>query len=230
MTLFSAVLISVCEPLNHIHQDTKSARLIAVCKRSIALNKFGKRARGSCVHVFLVVIIMERRLRMTNAERSRLHRSRNRFCRTRLKQVMDALYSHFPDAWLFVHELQPPEFPVRSPPPRANARQQPGIRPEPQPRPQPALQREIRSEPQPRPQPALQPEIRSEPQPRPQPALQPEIRSEPQPRPQPALQPEPPCIDELMDELFGSASPHPCEGELDFELDFFLTIYNIKCK
>ena len=31
-----AVLISVCEPLNHIHQDTKSARLIAVCKRSIS--------------------------------------------------------------------------------------------------------------------------------------------------------------------------------------------------
>ena len=56
MTLFSAVLISVCEPLNHIHQDTKSARLIAVCKRSITLNKFGKRARGCCVHVFLVLI------------------------------------------------------------------------------------------------------------------------------------------------------------------------------
>ena len=56
---------------------------------------------------------------MTNAERSRLHRSRNRFCRTRLKQVMDALYLHFPDAWLFVHDLQPPsEFPVRPPPPR----------------------------------------------------------------------------------------------------------------
>ena len=51
-----AVLISVCEPLNHIHQDTKSARLIAVCKRSITLNKFGKRARGCCVHVFLVSI------------------------------------------------------------------------------------------------------------------------------------------------------------------------------
>ena len=50
-----AVLISVCEPLNYIHQDTKSARLIAVCKRSITLNKFGKRARGCCVHVFLVV-------------------------------------------------------------------------------------------------------------------------------------------------------------------------------
>ena len=29
------VLISVCEPLNHIHQDTKSARLIAVCKRTL---------------------------------------------------------------------------------------------------------------------------------------------------------------------------------------------------
>ena len=50
-----AVLISVCEPLNYIHQDTKSARLIAVCKRSITLNKFGKRARGCCVHVFLVI-------------------------------------------------------------------------------------------------------------------------------------------------------------------------------
>ena len=131
----------------------------------------------------IIVIIMERRLRMTNAERSCLHRSRNRFCRTRLKQVMDALYSHFPDAWLFVHKLQSPsQFRVTSPPPRANAGQQP------------------------------------------------EIRPQPQPRPQPALQPEPPCIDELMDELFGSASPHPCEGELDFELDFFLTIYNIKCK
>ena len=35
MTLFSAVLISVCEPLNHIHQDTKSSGLIAVCKRSL---------------------------------------------------------------------------------------------------------------------------------------------------------------------------------------------------
>ena len=139
---------------------------------------------------------------MTNAERSRLHRSRNRFCRTRLKQVMDALYSHFPDAWLFVHELQPPsEFPVRPSPPRANAGQQPGIRPDPQPRPQPALQ----------------PEIRSQPQPRPQQTLQPEIQSEPQPRPQPALQPEPPCIDELMAELFGNASPQLCEGELDFE-------------
>ena len=51
-----AVLISVCEPLNYIHQDTKSARLIAVCRRSITLNKFGKRARGCCVHVFLVYI------------------------------------------------------------------------------------------------------------------------------------------------------------------------------
>ena len=51
-----AVLISVCEPSNHIHQDTKSARLIAVCKRSITLNKFGKWARGCCVRVFLVYI------------------------------------------------------------------------------------------------------------------------------------------------------------------------------
>ena len=59
--------------------------------------------------------------------------------------------------------------------------------------------------------------IRSEPQPRPQQTLQPEIQSEHQARPQPALQPEPPCIDELMDELFGSASPQFCEGELDFE-------------
>ena len=48
-----AVLITVCEPLNHIYQDTKSARLIAVCKLSITLNKFGKRARGCCVRVFL---------------------------------------------------------------------------------------------------------------------------------------------------------------------------------
>ena len=32
-----AVLISLCEPINHIHQDTKSARLIAVCK--VALTK-----------------------------------------------------------------------------------------------------------------------------------------------------------------------------------------------
>ena len=53
-----AVLISECEPLNYIHQDTKSARLIAVCRRSITLNKFGKRARGCCVHVFLVVIVI----------------------------------------------------------------------------------------------------------------------------------------------------------------------------
>ena len=59
MTLFSAVLISVCEPLNHIHQYTKSARLIAVCKRSITLNKFGKRARGCCVHVFLVYLYVD---------------------------------------------------------------------------------------------------------------------------------------------------------------------------
>ena len=55
-----AVLIFVCEPLNHIHQDTKSARLIAVCKRSITLNKFGKRARGCCVHVFLVHVSRRR--------------------------------------------------------------------------------------------------------------------------------------------------------------------------
>ena len=110
---------------------------------------------------------MERRLRMTNAERSRLHRSRNRFCRTRLKQVMDALYLHFPDAWLFVHDLQPPsEFPVRPPRPRANAGQQPEIQSEPQPRPQQTLQPEIQSEPQPRPPQTLQPEIQSEPQPR----------------------------------------------------------------
>ena len=53
-----AVLISVSEPLNHIDQDTKSARLIAVCKRGITLNKFGKRARDCCVHVFLVYAIM----------------------------------------------------------------------------------------------------------------------------------------------------------------------------
>ena len=52
-----AVLISVYEPLNYIHQDMKSARLIAVCRRSITLNKFGKRARGCCVHVFLVTIV-----------------------------------------------------------------------------------------------------------------------------------------------------------------------------
>ena len=51
-----AVLISMCEPLNYIHQDTKSARLIAVYGRSIALNKFGKRTRGCCVHVFLVLM------------------------------------------------------------------------------------------------------------------------------------------------------------------------------
>ena len=51
-----AVLISVCGALNYIHQDTKSARLIAVCRRSITLNKFGKRARGCCVHVFLVYL------------------------------------------------------------------------------------------------------------------------------------------------------------------------------
>ena len=50
-----AVLISVCEPLNHIHQDTESARLIAVCKRSITLNKFGKQVRGCSVHVFLAI-------------------------------------------------------------------------------------------------------------------------------------------------------------------------------
>ena len=59
MTLFSAVFISMCEPLNHIHQDTKSARLIALCKRSITLNKFGKRARGCCVHVFLVCDLLQ---------------------------------------------------------------------------------------------------------------------------------------------------------------------------
>ena len=41
-----AVLISVCEPINYIHQDTKSARLIAVCKRSITLHKFGKTSEG----------------------------------------------------------------------------------------------------------------------------------------------------------------------------------------
>ena len=35
-----AVLISVCEQLNYIHQDTKSPRLIALCRRSITLNKF----------------------------------------------------------------------------------------------------------------------------------------------------------------------------------------------
>ena len=52
------VLISVCEPLNYIHQDTKSARLSAVCKRSITLNKFGKRAKGCCVHVFLVCLFI----------------------------------------------------------------------------------------------------------------------------------------------------------------------------
>ena len=51
----------------------------------------------------------------------------------------------------------------------------------------------------------------------PQQTLQPGIRSEPQPRPQPALLPEIQCIDQLMDELFGSASPQLCEGELDFE-------------
>ena len=51
-----AVIISVCKPLNYIHQDTKSARLIAVCRRGITLNKFGKRARGCCVHVCLVIL------------------------------------------------------------------------------------------------------------------------------------------------------------------------------
>ena len=51
-----AVLISDCEPLNHIHQDTKLGRLIAVCRCSITLNKFGKRARGCCVHIFLVYL------------------------------------------------------------------------------------------------------------------------------------------------------------------------------
>ena len=51
------VLISGCEPLNHIHQDKKSAQLIAVCKRIITLNKFGKRAKGCCVHVILVFTV-----------------------------------------------------------------------------------------------------------------------------------------------------------------------------
>ena len=62
-----------------------------------------------------------------------------------------------------------------------------------------------------------QPEIRPEPRPRSQAALRHEIRRDPQPEPQPSLQPEYPCIDELMDELFGRASPQPCEEELDFE-------------
>ena len=56
--------------------------------------------------------------------KSRLHRGRNRFCRISLKQVMDALYTRFPDALLFVDELQPPsefaEIPVNSTPPQAN--------------------------------------------------------------------------------------------------------------
>ena len=30
-----AVLISVCETLNYIHQDTKSTPLIALCKRTL---------------------------------------------------------------------------------------------------------------------------------------------------------------------------------------------------
>ena len=67
MTLFSAVLISVCEPLNYIHQDTKSARLIAVCRRSITLNKFGKRTRGCCVHVFLVFTLICCRINVVKA-------------------------------------------------------------------------------------------------------------------------------------------------------------------
>ena len=46
--------LSENDALNYIHQDKKSARLIAVSRRSITLNKFGKRARGCCVHVFLV--------------------------------------------------------------------------------------------------------------------------------------------------------------------------------
>ena len=45
------VLISVSEPLNYIHQDTKSARLIAVCGRSIALNKFGN-GRGVVAYTY----------------------------------------------------------------------------------------------------------------------------------------------------------------------------------
>ena len=80
---------------------------------------------------------------MKNVERSRLHRRRNRFCRNK---VMDAIYTHFADSWVFVHELQTPtefvEFSVTSPVPQANGGKQPEIRPEPQPEPQPSLQPE----------------------------------------------------------------------------------------
>ena len=108
---------------------------------------------------------------------------------------MDALYMHFPDEWLFVPEPQPPsefaEFPVTSLPPQANETGQ-------------SQTNQTLWE-------------NAESYGGPQPVLQPEIRPEPQPGPQPALQPEPPCIDKLMDELFGSALPQPCEEELDFE-------------
>ena len=127
---------------------------------------------------------------------------------------------HFAYSWLFVHELQTPSVcgvscylaGTTSPwttatrnSTRTSAKTAP------------ATQSEIRPEPQSRPQPALQPEIRPEPRPRSQAALRHEIRRDPQPEPQPSLQPEYPCIDELMDELFGRASPQPCEEELDFE-------------
>ena len=58
-----AVLISVSEPLNHIHQDTKSSRLIAVCKRSIILNKLGKGLLCSCISSVIremkLVVVLE---------------------------------------------------------------------------------------------------------------------------------------------------------------------------
>ena len=54
---------------------------------------------------------------------------------------------------------------------------------------------------QPDPLPGHRPQLR----PKPQPTHQPD----PQPQHQPDLQPETSCIDELMEELFGSALPQP---------------------
>ena len=36
----------MCEPLNHIHQDMKSVRLIAVCKRTLNVALYTKKAGG----------------------------------------------------------------------------------------------------------------------------------------------------------------------------------------
>ena len=93
--------------------------------------------------IIIIIIIMDRRLRMTNAERSRLHRRRNRFCRNKSWPQYICTLPIRGFSFTNYRHHQFVEFPVTSPAPQAHGRRQPEIRPEPQRKPHQQLNRKF---------------------------------------------------------------------------------------